>query len=141
MKKVLFIFTLLLYLVMSFSPCFAETKDSIETELEKCLSKAISNADMRTCTYNAMNSRFNEIDKYLGLIRKVLAGNAEKLKTFEISQSKWGEYQKAEFEVINALIHNKGGTIYTVMAVGDKYALVKKRADNLKYYYDIITRQ
>lgn len=136
MKKVLFIFALFLYFIVSgFDISYAETKDAIDIKEEKCLNLAQSNADMRNCTYSAMDARFNEINMYTNLIRKALLSDAEKLKKFEMSQIKWNEYQKTEFDIINTLIHNKGGTIYTVMAVGYKYEIVKRRASNLKQYY------
>ncbi len=115
-----------------------EIKYPIDLSEEKCLNTAYSTADMRKCTYDAMDSWFKEIDKYMALLRKELP--KEKLNALETSQKHWKEYQLAEFDLINELIHNKGGTVYTVVANSNKNEIIKKRALELKEYYEKITK-
>ncbi len=135
MKKGFLKFVFCLIAILPLNYCIAdEIKYPIDLNEEKCLSIAYSTADMRKCTYDAMNSWFKEIDKYLALLKKTLP--KEKIDTLEISQKRWKEYQLAEFDAINALIHNKGGTIYTVIANSNKNEIIKKRALDLKYYYE-----
>lgn len=134
MKRVFVKFIFCSIALLPSNYCVAdEIKYPIDLSEEKCLNTAYSTADMRKCTYDAMDSWFKEIDKYMALLRKELP--KEKLNTLETSQKHWKEYQLVEFDLINELIHNKGGTVYTVVAIAHKLNIIKERALNLQKYY------
>lgn len=109
-----------------------EPKYEIDKVERECLVKAVSTADMIGCTYNAMDSWFVEIDKSTKSLKDVLS--SEKYTVISNSQKQWKKYQEAEFDSINEIIFDKGGTMYHPIATSFKANIVKQRALELKAY-------
>ncbi len=114
-------------------------KHPIDIEEERCLKKAYSNADMRNCTYDAMDAWFEVIEKDLATLKKILS--SEKYEAIVKSQKQWKKYQEEEFETNNLVVLNKGGTFYHVVSVGDKAHIVKERALLLNSYVNLYSEQ
>ena len=104
--------------------------DKIERD---CVAKNYTTTGMTNCGYEAMELWFKEIDKYLELLKNVTSKND--YENILKSQSKWKEYQEAEFEAISVLT-NKQGTIFQNILIGKKRGLVKQRALDLKNLYN-----
>ena len=90
---------------------------------------------MSECSYNAMDSWFKEIDKYIGLLKNVTS--EEDYNNILNAQIKWKEYQEAEFKAVSILI-NKQGTIFQNFLSGKERELVKQRALDLKFFYETL---
>ena len=80
-----------------------------------------------------MNEWFMEIDKYISLLKSVTT--EEDYNKILNAQSKWKEYQEAEFKAVSIII-NKQGTIYQNFLAGEECGLVKQRALDLKFLYE-----
>lgn len=137
MKKIFTVAILFFIFAVQNAALADAKKHPIDLAEEKCLAKAYSTADMRNCTNQAISSWFGEINKADTLLKKTLS--KEQYIIFENSKEKWKAYQLAEFELINTLIHDKGGTFYTVVATGSKREIVKQRALELNGYYETVT--
>jgi flagellar motility protein MotE (MotC chaperone) len=107
-------------------------KHEIDIAEEKCMKKAYSNADMRNCSYDAMDAWFLEIDKNLETLKKLLP--TEQYEKVTKSQQHWKKYQESEFEANNEVFMSKLGHFYHVISVGYKTGIVKDRALLLNSY-------
>lgn len=114
-----------------------QVNDSIELKLNKCLDDSISTAGMCNCTIQAMNSWDKELNKSYNLLMKSLGQpNKEFLKS---AQKEWILYRDKEFELINKIYYTElQGTMYYPMAWNNKLEIVKKRALELKDYFELI---
>ena len=88
-----------------------------------CIEKLDSTQAMNECTYKARDAWYKEIDKNLNLFTKITT--KEDYDKILNAQSKWKEYQEAEFEAVS-IISNKQGTMFQNTAAGLKTDLVKK---------------
>ena len=119
-----------------------EQKEELEENLHPidkaerdCIEKQDSTQAMNECTYKARDAWYKEIDKNLNLFTKITT--KEDYDKILNAQSKWKEYQEAEFEAIS-IISEKQGTMFQNTAAGLKTDLVKKRALDIKELYDIL---
>ena len=117
-----------------------EQKEDLEENLHPidkaerdCIAKNMTTAGMNSCSYEAMDSWFKEIDKYVSLLKNVTS--EEEYKNILNAQNQWKEYQEAEFKAVSILI-NKQGTIYQNFLAGRDCELVKQRAQCLKSFYE-----
>ena len=90
---------------------------------------------MNECTYKARDAWYKEIDKYMYLLKN--ATSNEDYNNILKAQSKWKEYQEAEFEAVSIILE-KQGTMFQNSAAGLKTELVKERALEVKKVYDIL---
>lgn len=119
-----------------------EQKEELEENLHPidkaerdCIAKQYATQTMNECTYKARDAWFKEIDKYMHLLKNVTS--SENYNNFLKAQSKWKEYQEAEFEAVS-IISEKQGTMFQNTAAGLKTDLVKERAFEVKRVYDIL---
>ena len=119
-----------------------EQKEELEENLHPidkaerdCIEKQDSTQAMNECTYKARDAWYKEIDKNLNLFTKITT--KEDYDKILNAQSKWKEYQEAEFEAVS-IISEKQGTMFQNTAAGLKTDLVKKRALDIKELYDIL---
>ena len=105
----------------------------IDKNERDCIAKNMTTTGMSECSYKAMNEWFMEIDKYISLLKSVTT--EEDYNKILNAQSKWKEYQEAEFKAVS-IIMNKQGTIYQNFLAGEECGLVKKRALDLKFLYE-----
>ena len=100
-----------------------------------CIAKLDSTQAMNECTYKAMDAWFKEINKYINLLKNVTS--EEDYNNILKAQSKWKEYQEAEFEAVS-IISEKQGTMFQNSAVGVKNNVIKERVKELKRLYEIL---
>lgn len=114
-----------------------ENLHPIEIEEQECMKKAnYTTAGMTNCAYEAMDSWFKEIDKYLGLLKTVTS--EEDYANILKAQEDWKKYQESEFVAIGIFM-KKQGTIFQNITAGERSGLVKQRALNLKSFYQMLT--
>ena len=121
------------------------TKEELEENLHPidkaerdCIAKNMSTTGMSNCSYEAMKAWFKEIDKYINLLKNVTT--EEDYNNILEAQNQWKKYQEAEFKAVSILI-NKQGTIYQNILSGIECDLVKKRAHDLKSFYDYLIKE
>ena len=100
-----------------------------------CIAKLDSTQAMNECTYKAMDAWSKEMSKYIHLLKNVTS--EEDYNNILKAQSKWKEYQKAEFEAVS-IISEKQGTMFQNSAVGVKNNVIKERVKELKRLYEIL---
>jgi len=135
MNRFLHIIVGLLLSIDSFSQ--NQANDPIELKFKKCLDDSISTAGMCNCTIQAMNSWDMELNKSYNLLMKSLSPpNKEFLKS---AQKEWILYRDKEFELINKIYYTElQGTMYYPIAWNCKLEIVKKRALELKDYFELL---
>lgn len=109
----------------------------IDAKAEKCIAESTNAADVRNCVYLASEEWEKEITKYLDLLQKSMT--AEKYKLISDSQNLWRQQSKKDNDVINEFVFNHGGTLYYDLAADDYEEIIKKRAEFLKWIYEIHT--
>ena len=119
-----------------------EQKEELEENLHPidkaerdCIEKQDSTQAMNECTYKARDAWYKEIDKNLNLFTKITT--KEDYDKILNAQSKWKEYQEAEFEAVS-IISEKQGTMFQNPAVGVKNNVIKERVYELKRLYEIL---
>ena len=119
-----------------------EQKEELEENLHPidkaerdCIAKNMSTTGMSNCSYEAMKAWFKEIDKYINLLKNVTTD--DDYNNILKAQSKWKEYQEAEFEAVS-IISKKQGTMFQNSAVGVKNNVIKERVYELKRLYEIL---
>ena len=110
----------------------------IEKDVQNCMKKEdYTTAGMSKCVDNSINDWNKEIDKYLSLLKDTLP--EDKYKLLQISQEKWEEYKKAQWQLLEATLSEKDGTMYINILSGDKADVVEKRAKDLSGFYFELT--
>ena len=119
-----------------------EQKEELEENLHPidkaerdCIAKNMTTAGMSNCSYIAMDEWFKEMDKYMRLLKNVTTDDDH--NNILKAQSKWKEYQEAEFEAVS-IISEKQGTMFQNSAVGVKNNVIKERVYELKRLYEIL---
>ena len=112
-----------------------ENLHPIDKAERDCIAKQYATQAMNKCTYKARDAWYKEIDKYMCLLKN--ATSNEEYNNILKAQSKWKEYQEAEFEAVS-IISEKQGTMFQNSAAGIKTELVKERALEVKRVYDIL---
>lgn len=108
----------------------------IEIEEQECMKKVdYTTAGMNECSDKAMNAWFKEIDKYMNLLKEITS--EEEYANILKAQTKWKDYQEAEFVAIS-IIMNKQGTIFQNILSGEECGLVKQRALDLRSFYETL---
>ena len=115
-----------------------ENLHPIDKAERDCIAKQDSTQGMNECAYKAIDAWYKEIDKYLNLLKTVTS--EDEYNNILKAQSKWKEYQEAEFKAVSILI-NKQGTIYQNIFVGKECGLIKQRAHDLKSFYDYLNEK
>lgn len=136
MKKTLIIvFITLFYATFS----FAQEQHPIDKFLEDEISKDSTTAGMNNATLKAMGKWNIELNKYYKLLMGIL--DTKSTDMLKASQRAWVEYRDKEFENINNIFGQLQGTMYTTVAIDNKLAIVKTRAEDLKQYYELLLEQ
>ena len=122
-----------------------EQKEELEENLHPidkaerdCIAKNMTTAGMSNCSYIAMDAWFKEIDKYVNLLKDITS--KDEYNNILEAQTQWKKYQEAEFKAVSILI-NKQGTIYQNILSGIECDLVKKRAHEVKSFYDYLIEE
>lgn len=135
MKKLI-----ILFICCGSCVAFSQDKHRIDKDLETCLSfsENQTTSGMTICEQQAEQNWDKELNHYYQLVMKNLSPSAvEVLKT---SQRDWLKYRDKEFEFISTFYFEEmQGTMWSIIAAGHRTEIVKKRALELKSYYDILT--
>lgn len=124
-------------MLVRFVSMFSAQEKEIESELKKCLEKDYSTAAQRECTNTAEKAWDKELNKYYNLTLKKLPKVQQ--SKFISAQKAWLKFRDAEFAFIDDYYYNaKQGTMFSIMAEGDKMNIVKERAMQLKVYYVVL---
>ena len=85
-----------------------EQKEELEENLHPidkaerdCIAKQDATQAMNECTYKARDAWYKEIDKYMYLLKNAISN--EDYNNILKAQSKWEEYQEAEFEAVSII--------------------------------------
>lgn len=136
---------ILLLLLFTSSLCFAQNKPAKEHAIEKNLKECLaapagaSTAGMISCTIAAKNAWDAEMNKYYKLLLDVLNTDG-KLKLKE-AQRQWIVFRDKEMAFSSAVFTAKEGTMWRVIAANNNLEIVKKRAQELKEYYELVTQE
>lgn len=118
------------------SPAHANSKHALDLQMESCIEKDSTTVGMMQCTRKFRLRWDEELNRYY----KLLGGNQN--ASLRRAQVAWIKYRDLEFKRIEALyqkLGKQGGTIWGLMAGGDKLELIKSRALNLKHDYQLLT--
>ena len=127
-----------LFIYLCFASSFGQTKDTIETDLNKCLAsdEGQTTSGMINCMIIARNSWDSQLNKYYNLLMNILpTDEKQKLK---FSQKKWISYRDSEIEFSETLYHNINGTMWGISAADRINEIVKVRAKELESYYKFL---
>ena len=133
MRKGRTVFTLITLLIVKAG--FAQRAKHIEQQLDSCLQKAINTLEMTSCEGAAYKAWDEELNKYYQLLQSTL--REENKNTLKEAQRKWIAYRDQEFELIDAYCFSEHqGTMWNMVSIEKRVAIVKARALELKNYYE-----
>lgn len=114
-------------------------KHRIDKELDACMEKNPSTAGMVECIEKAIKQWDDELNKNYKLLSGVLdkAGQENLKKT----QLEWIKFRDAEIKLLSSVYSKKEGTMYVPMSCDSVMVITKKRALELKSYYELITEK
>jgi uncharacterized protein YecT (DUF1311 family) len=118
-----------------------DKKDTIDIQLQACLdsSQNQTTVGMIDCEGRAAAAWDKQLNKYYKLLMGVLTGDEkEKLKT---SQLNWLKFRDSENDFSSTMYTDMQGTMWRVSNVGAEVDLIKRRALELKSYYEDKTSQ
>lgn len=103
-----------------------------------------STEGMINCTNEAYTAWEAEMNKYYKQLRETVGSPSD--DQLKISQQNWTAFRDKELDFINSMeksLQNKaaGGGMYKFVAATQRMEVVKKRALELKTYYDYIVSQ
>ena len=139
MKKLLTAIIMIACIVIKTKQSAGQDTHPIDKETKKCFEKDYTTAGMVNCASIAYNKWDAELNKNYKLLMSKLS-EAEKL-TLKNSQLAWIKYRDLEFNVLNDLYGHKEGTMYIPIRSMSRVEIVKKRALELKSYYDLLSKE
>lgn len=107
-------------------PQAAPAASDIDQWLTRCLDNNPSVAGQNRCAFDAADMWQARLDAAVLRARKVL--DAQELIGFEKAQAAWEAYFQAEKSFLSDVAGQRMGSIYTNIASGSAYKLVKNRA-------------
>ncbi|MDX6529096.1 MAG: hypothetical protein QOH41_1386 [Blastocatellia bacterium] len=113
-----------------------EPQHPIDKALEACIDKNGSTAGMVECTDKAYAAWDRELNKNYGeLMRTLKPAQKEALR---LAQLEWIKYRDLDFKLIDSVYDSMQGTMYIPMRIDARMEVVKKRAQELKGYLELI---
>ncbi|OQY02747.1 MAG: hypothetical protein B6I20_06555 [Bacteroidetes bacterium 4572_117] len=107
----------------------------IDIQQDKCLEENPTTYGMKQCYIKAAKEWDKELNKYYKLLYNKLSDSG-KIK-LQDAQRAWIAFRDKEFALMSTFYYEElEGTMYHVMASGDMTYLIKKRALELKTYYE-----
>jgi uncharacterized protein YecT (DUF1311 family) len=113
-----------------------EQTHPIDKALEACIDKNGSTAGMVECTDKAYAAWDKELNKNYGELMRALKPSQK--ETLRLAQLEWIKYRDLDFKLIDSLYDTMQGTMYIPMRIDARMELVKKRAQELKGFLDLI---
>lgn len=129
-------FAVLLIILFTSTVCFAQEKHPIDKYLESEIAKDSTTAGMANASVKAREKWDAEMNKYYNLLMSI---SDEKSKMIlRTAQRAWIDYRDKEFKNIDNIFGQLQGTMYIPMASQSKTEIVKRRAMDLKEYYELL---
>jgi uncharacterized protein YecT (DUF1311 family) len=113
-----------------------EPQHPIDKALEACIDKNGSTAGMVECTDKAYAAWDQELKKNYGKLMRLLKPSQK--EALRLAQLEWIKYRDLDFKLIDTVYDTMQGTMYIPMRVDARMEVVKKRAQELKGYLDLI---
>ncbi len=129
-------FTLILLMILPMK-IFAQDNNPIDKELSGCMDKNPSTQGMLKCIDNAYAKWDDELNNYYKKLTGILDDEGKSF--LKDAQRKWIEFRDLEFKNIEYIYSQKDGTMYLPMQAIDRMEIIKKRALELKDYYELLT--
>lgn len=108
----------------------------IDKALDACIEKNGSTAGMVECTDKAYAAWDKELNKNYGeLMRALKPAQKEVLRA---AQLEWIKYRDMDFKFIDSVYDTMQGTMYIPMRIDARMEVVKKRAQELKGFLDLV---
>ena len=109
----------------------------IDIEYKQCLDDSTTTDGMRRCAAVAMQKWDSELNKYYKLLMENIS--TERQAMLREAQREWIQYRDKEFAFINGYyFEEKQGTMWYPVADGEKMKMVKRRALELKDFYETL---
>ena len=109
---------------------------SIDRFREKCTNDNPSTVGMNVCTDEAYKMWDVEMNKNYKLLMSVL--NKQEKKQLKDAQIAWINYRDKEEYFRTRTLTSEQGTLYPLMARGERMGIVKQRALELKQFYETL---
>jgi len=112
------------------------TQHPIDKALDACIEKNGSTAGMVECTDKAYAAWDKELNKNYGeLMRALKPAQKEVLRA---AQLEWIKYRDMDFKFIDSVYDTMQGTMYIPMRIDARMEVVKKRAQELRGFLDLV---
>jgi len=111
-------------------------KHKIDKELDACMDKNPSTAGMVECIDKAAKQWDDELNRYYKLLAAAL--DKEGQANLKKSQLEWIKLRDADIKLIDSVYSKKEGTMYVPMVANSIMELTRKRALELKSYYELV---
>jgi len=119
------------------SPAFAAGEEHPIDRFEReCIKKDWTTTGMANCTYEALDKWDQEMNRYYSLLMELL--DEEQQAVLKRSQEAWIKYRDAEFDNASSVYVNEKGSMFINIIAADQKAVVKRRALDLRRYYNIL---
>ncbi len=133
-----------LFFVILFSalvpwPVLSQQNNPIDTELSDCMEKYPSTKGVLECVDIAYQKWDHELNSYYQKLMDIL--DDEGKASLKEAQNKWVEFRDLEFTNIANIYSFKEGTMYLPMQALDKMGIVKRRALDLRDFYELLTER
>lgn len=117
----------------------SEGKHPIDKRMEEAADKDISTKNLKESARKALQEWEQEMNKYYSLLLGELddEGKGALIK----SQENWQKYYNSEATFISVAYGRLRGTFFDIKDIEDRVGIVRKRALDLKSYYDLIMEE
>ena len=130
-------FIVILFFLLPLTQIFSQDNSPIDNELSDCMNKNPSTQGMIKCIDNAYKQWDDELNNYYKKLTVIL--DDEGKANLKDAQRKWIEFRDLEFKNLEYIYSKKDGTMYQPMQASDRMEFIKKRALELKSYYELLT--
>lgn len=117
----------------------SQDNNPIDKELSDCMDKDPSTKGVLECIDIAYQKWDDELNLYYNKVMDIL--DDEGKASLKEAQRKWIEFRDLEFINIQNIYSFKEGTMYLPMQALDKMEIVKKRALELKDFFELLTER
>jgi uncharacterized protein YecT (DUF1311 family) len=129
---------IIIFVALFFSSAsIAQIDNTVDKELNKCMDDNPSTQGMLECIDKAYEKWEGELYKYYRSLMEILDDTSK--TSLQEEQRKWIEFRDIEFGILSRIYSKKEGTMFLPMQALDKMEIVKRRANDLKDYYELLT--
>ena len=118
--------------------CNSALEDEIDKETRQCVEKTGGvTSQMNKCADDEITKRLALIDKHLAQLKEILT--YEQYKQVLESQKIWEDYKENEFQILQNIISQRRGNIYTTYALLKVLSIVQDRAEYLEGFVNMMS--